>query len=206
MPRIVEDIMIPASHGKAFVVKKGQILRIIEVDGVQVADCTFLNAHDYREGYHAGQSVGLNMLEGIGTMRRLTKLYSKPPRENVMLTVVDDPVGVHFVWSGGRCSRMVYALRDGIAVYHRTCQENLEEALAPFGIEPDGIPDVFNAFMNVDIIDEKKMVFNRPPTKPGDYIDLRAEMDILAAISACPSDVSASTGFNPKRLQVHILQ
>jgi len=60
--------------------------------------------------------------------------------------------------------------------------------------------------MNVDIINEEKMVFNAPVTKPGDYIDLRAEMDVLAAISACPSDVSASTGFNPKRLQVHILE
>jgi uncharacterized protein len=206
MPEIVQDIMIPARHGKAFVVKKGQILRIIEVDGIQVADCTFINANDHREGYHAGQSVGLNMHEGIGTMRRLTKLYSKPPRENVMLTVVHDPIGVHFVWNGGRCSRKIYALRDGIDTYHRSCQENLEEALAPFGIAPDDVPDVFNAFMNVDIINEEKMVFNPPLTKPGDYIDLRAEMDILAAISACPSDVSASTGFNPKRIQVHILE
>jgi uncharacterized protein YcgI (DUF1989 family) len=204
-PEVVQELIIPACEGRALVVLRGQVLRLTLIDGIQVADCTFLNADDHREVYHAGQTVALNLIEGTGTMRRVGKLYSKPPRENVMMTVVDDPVGTHFVWNGGRCSRMVYALLDGITDPHRTCQDNLAEALAPYGLTGDDVPDVFNAFMNVDVIEDRQLVIKTPEARKGDYLDLRAEMNVLAAISACPRERSPSTGLDPKRLLVQVL-
>jgi hypothetical protein len=159
----------------------GHVIRIIAIDGPQVADTTFVNLDDPREGFHAGQSVALNMLAGTGTMRRLTHLYSRPPRENVMLTVIDDPVAVHFAWNGGRCSRRVYEVRDGITTGHRTCQDILAEAVAPWGLIGDDVPDVYNVFMNTDVADDRRLDFKPTKAVKGDYIDLRAEMNILAA-------------------------
>lgn len=202
--RVVESVVVPRCEGRAVEVRAGQNLRIVTVDGPQVADTTFLALDNPREGYHAGQSVALNMIAGTGTMRRLTTLWSRPPYERPMLTVIDDPVGVHFAWNGGRCSPGVYALRDGIDSGHRTCQGNLEEAVRPWGVDPDLIPDIFNIFMFTDVENEDTLVFRPSPARPGDYIDLRAEIDVLAAVSACPSETSASNAGEPKRLGIEV--
>jgi uncharacterized protein YcgI (DUF1989 family) len=201
---LVERVEIPKCHGRAVEARAGQHVRIITPDGPQVADTSFVALDNPREGYHAGQTVALNMLAGTGTMRRLTTLWSRPPYERLMLTVVDDPVGVHFAWNGGRCSRGVYDVRDGIASGHRTCQENLEEAVAPWGIEPDLVPDVFNIFMNTDVIDEREIVFKPSLAAPGDYIEMKAGIDVLVVVSACPSETSASNDHDPKRLVVEV--
>ena len=185
-------------------VLEGQCLRIIALDGPQVADTTFLALRNQREGYHAGQTVALNMLAGTGSMSHLTTLWSRPPYERLMATVVDDTVGVHFAWNGGRCSAGVYRVRDGIESGHRTCQENLSEAVAPWKVEADMIPDVFNVFMHVKLRDDQVLEFQPSPAKKGDYIDLRAEMDLLVAVSACPSETSASNNYDPKRLAIEV--
>ena len=202
--RIVERVVVPRCEGRAVEVRAGQSLRIIALDGPQVADATFLALDNPREGYHAGQSTALNMLAGTGSMRRLTTLWSRPPYERPMLEVTDDPVGVHFAWNGGRCSDGVYAVRDGIASGHRTCQGNLEEAVRAWGVDADQIPDVFNVFMRTDVADERRLVFRESPAAPGDYIDLRARIDVLAAVSACPSETSASNGGKPKRIGLEV--
>ena len=202
--QILKRIVIPAGEGRAVEVRAGRVLRIETVEGPQVADTTFVALDNPREGYHAGQTVALNMLAGTGTMRRVTTLWSRPPYERLMLTVIDDPVGVHFAWNGGRCSQGVYAVRDGIESGHRTCQDNLEEAVRPWGVAPDLIPDVFNVFMCTDVEDERRLVFRPSPAAAGDYIDLRAEIDVLAAVSACPSETSATNGGVPKPVALEV--
>lgn len=197
---LLADFIIPATYARAFEVKKGQVLNIVQVEGPQMVDAVFLNARDLKEVFHAGWTAALNMINGTGTMKKVAELYSKPPRENVMLTVVEDPVGVHLAWNGGRCSRGFYA---GIGEpNHRNCQDNLAEVLAPYGLGEDDVPDVFNAFMNVAGIEEGRFETVMPVSKKGDYISLRAEMDILAAVSACPFDLL----YTPRPLQMQILQ
>jgi len=129
--------------------------------------------------------------------------------------VTDDPVGVNFAWMGGRCTRRIYELRNerGIGRHveiegHRTCQQNLEEALAPFGVEPDLVPDVFNIWMNNDdeaTVREQHMVFLPPVADAGDYIELRAEMNVLVGISACPNDQDGVNDGRPKPLGIKII-
>ncbi len=214
--RLVEDLIVPARHGKGVLVQKGQILRIHLPEGKQVADVSFLNADNHREGFHVGQTTALNMLEGVGNLKRVQKLYSRPPYENVMLTVVDDPVGVHFAWMGGRCSPKIYEVRNRMGIgehvdvaTHRTCQQNLEEAVAPFGVEPDMVPDVFNIFMVNDdqgTFEQDRMMFLPPVADRGDYIDLRAEMNVLVAVSACPNDQDAVNDGVPKPLGVQVFE
>ena len=186
---LISDTIIPARYGRAFEVERGQVLRIYLPEGSQVGDCVFLNAHDYREQFHVGQSWLLNMRLGTGTAKSFKHFYSKPPRENVMLTVVDDTVQNHWGNCGARCSKRLYALQANDHD-HRSCQENLTEALAPFGIDGDQIIDIFNVFMNVECTPDGRFEISPPTADAGDYIDLRAEMDILAAISACPADAT----------------
>ena len=201
--RVLEDVVIPAGRAGAFLIPRGGVLRIYLVEARQVGDCCFFNADDHREVFHAGQTWALNGLLGTGTAKSWLHFYSKPPRENVMLTVVDDTVRNHWGNMGGRCSRRLYELRDGDP-RHRSCQENLAEALAPHGLGGDDIVDVFNVFMNVELDPAGGFRILAPETKPGDYIDLRAEMNILAAISACPADRNATNDRRAKPLGVRV--
>jgi len=201
--RVLEDCVIPAGRGRAFIVPRGAVLRIHLVEDRQVGDCCFFNAHDRREVFHVGQSWALNVMLGTGNARSFRHFYSKPPRENVMLTVLEDTVRNHWGNMGGRCSRRLYELRDRDPG-HRSCQENLAEALAPFGVSGDDIADVFNVFMNVELRPDGSFAILPPTAKKGDHIDLRAEMDVLAAVSACPADRNATNDGRAKPLGVTV--
>lgn len=153
--------------------------------------------------FHVGQTWALNGLLGTGTAKSFRHFYSKPPRENVMLTVLDDTVRNHWGNMGGRCSRRLYELRDGDKT-HRSCQENLAEALAPHGLNGDDIVDVFNVFMNVELGPDGSFAIRPPTARKGDYIDLRAQMNILAAVSACPADRNATNDGRAKPLGITV--
>ena len=201
--RIVEDLVVPARHGIACRVEKGQVLRIHQIEGQQVGDCAFFNADNPREHFHVGQTWALNVMLGHATGQSFRYFYSKPPFENVMLSVVDDTVRAHFGQCGGRCSTRLLALRDGVENV-RSCQENLAEALVPFGIAGEDIGDCFNVFMNVALTAEGGFEVKVPTTKQGDYIDLQAEMNLIAAISACPNETGPVNNFRAKPLGVTV--
>jgi uncharacterized protein YcgI (DUF1989 family) len=208
MPRrIVHDIVIPAKYGRACLVKKRQILRIHLIEGQQVGDCAFFNADDPREQFHVGQSWAYAVMLGTGTARAFTHFYSQPPRENVMLTVVDDTVKHHFGNRAGRCSVKLLSARDKrIGPEVRSCQENLAEALAPFGIAGDAINDVFKVFMNVEFKPDGGFAIRAPETKAGDHIDLRAEMNVIAGLSACPNESNPVNNFRAKPMGMTVFE
>jgi len=185
---LVEEFVIPKCSAKAFLLKKGQVLRVIAHEGKQVADIRFLNAHDYREQFTAWNSIGLNSAEGIGGSKRIKKLYSKPPWQNVMLTVIDDKVGDHLM--GAQCTPKSYELegRPG----HLSCADLFDECLKPYHLSLRDLDStgVFNVFMPLRFRDDENgtQVFQRPSCQQGDYIDFLAEMDVLVAATSCPND------------------
>lgn len=200
---VVSEFIIPATEGRAFEVNQGQTLRIHQVVGGQVGDCVFYNARDHKEMFHVGQSWAINVILGTGTSKSFKHFYSKPPRENVMLTVVDDTRRNHWGNMGGRCSSRLYELRDSLTA-HRSCQENLTEALLPHGISGDDIFDIFNVFMNVQLYEDGGFKILPTEVGPDDYIDLRADIDVLAAVSACPADTSPTNGGKSAPLGIKI--
>jgi len=120
-----------------------------------------------------------------------------------MLRVIEDTVKNHWCIMGGRCSPRIYAIRER-EPEHRSCQSNLDEALMEFGLNGEDIGDVFNVFMNVEISQDGCFVIKPPTAEKGDYIEMRAEMDCIVAVSACPSDKTATNDYKPKSLRVQI--
>lgn len=202
--KIIEDFVIPACHGQAFIVKRGQVFRIFPMEDGQVGDCVFYNANDTREWFHVGQSWAINGILGTGTAKSFRHFYSKPPRENVMMTVLADTYPNHWGNMGGRCSKRLYELRDNIREGHRSCQENLAEALAPYGMTGDDVMDVFNVFMTVDLHPDGSFTIKPTRVTKNDYMEMRAEMDILAAVSACPADTSPTNSGKSQPLGIRI--
>ena len=85
---------------------------------------------------------------------------------------------------------------------HRGCFGNLAEALAPYGVEPDAIPTAFNLFMNVPVLGNGSLRVDPPTSKAGDYIRLRAEMDLIIGLTACSALQSNGGSFKPIQYRI----
>jgi len=177
--------------GTAFELKAGQLLRVIDLEGEQVADLTAFNRADKAEWLSSGRSID------YANRIYLTKgdvLYSN--RSCAMFTIVEDDVGRHdFLLTP--CSPETFELIYKNTQYHPSCFENLATNLAQFGIEPDAIPTTFNIFMNVAISSTGELSILPPPSKAGDSIVLRAEMDLIVGLTACSAEMSNNYRFKP---------
>jgi len=210
---VVQDVVVPKCSGKTIRVEKGQIFRVIAHEGKQVVDLTFLNADNHKEQFAAEHSSMVNSLKGLGGYYRLTHLYSKPPYENVMATVVED-----FVGSGGRggeraghfmmchCSKR---LLDHLGFPGtRTCSDNFEDAFKELGVRQEDIYDesIFNVWMNSWIGEDGGMCSEPPLVETGDHIDFQAEINLVAVISVCPDETSPCNDFKAKALRFQVLE
>ena len=182
---------IEPQRGTAFALGRGQTLRVIDPCGEQVADLIAFARDDPREWLSSGRTIDYN-----DTLRFTAghALYSN--RSRVMLTIVRDTVGRHdFLYTP--CSHETFALiykHDGP---HPSCFDNLSQALAPFGIEPDRIPTTFNVFMNVEIDPDGRVAVRPTRSTAGDLLELRAEMDLIVGLTACSAELSNNYRFKP---------
>jgi len=188
--------------GVGFGLKEGQTIRIIDPEGEQVSDlmafaCVGPGRADASEWLSSGRTIDYN-----NTIYQTTGhvLYSN--RSNPMFTIARDRVGRHdFLLTP--CSpetfEMLYEDHEG---YHPSCFENLTKNLAPFGVGGDDIPTTFNAFMNVEVSPSGEITIGPPLSKPGDFLDLRAEMDLVVGVTACSAEKSNNHAFKPIDLEV----
>ncbi len=183
--------------GAAFKVQKGQIIRIIDPQGQQVSDLICFAQHDTEECLSSGRSIDYNEKIYLSTG---DILYSN--RSNPMLTIVVDQVGKHdFLFAP--CSREMFHLLYNVKGNHPNCLQNLATSLSPFGIKASQIPTVFNIFMNVEISKSGRITIKPPLSKAGDYIELKAEMDLIVGITACSAEKCNNHRCKPIEVEVY---
>ena len=171
---------IEPRSGVAFKLAKGQKLTVCDPMGQQVSDLVAYNADDVREVISNGRTFDYEETIQLGWGNRLWSNRSNP-----MLTIVSDTVQRHDFLLTPCCEETFRHFYPDKPV-HRGCFGNLVEALEPYGIEPDSIPTAFNIFMNVPVDGESGLLAVKPPTsKPGDKLELRAEMDLVIGLTAC---------------------
>jgi len=205
---LIDDFVIPKCSGKAFKLRKGQLLRVVEHEGKQVASLMFFNAENYKEQFMAEFSGGLNFAhpDHLGSHYRVAKLYSKVPYENVMLSVTDNEIGDHFL--GTHCTRTMMEIWG--VPGHRSCSDNFSDALSEFGLALEDVysPSVLNAFANVylDPQGDGEIRIQPPRSEQGDSIEFLAEMDVLVVVSVCPDDQSPMNDHRCKAIEIQIFE
>lgn len=185
------NIISPRS-GVAFLVKEGQRIKVVDMEGEQVSDFICYNFKDKQEYLSSGRTI-----DYAGTIL-LTKGHSfYSNRSNVMFTMVEDTVGRHdFLLTP--CSAEMFKILYGDAKPHRGCFGNLAAALNEYGIEPDCIPVCFNIFMYVSVHDETGKISVLPPkSKAGDFVVLEAKMDLIVGMTACSAGLSNNFSYKP---------
>ncbi|WP_172330519.1 DUF1989 domain-containing protein [Mangrovicoccus sp. HB161399] len=194
--QLLDEVTVPARDAACFRVAKGQVFRIVSVEGPQVGDFNLWNAHDLSERFYSGKTRALH-----GTHLTVgDRMWSSFPALRPMAAITADTLGwygidadggsVHDV-IGTRCDPYTHSLLSG-GQYHHCCHSNLTRALAAetgmslAEAEPF-VHDVLNVFMCTGFTRDTGQYFMKAsPVRPGDYLEFFAEMDLLGALSACP--------------------
>ena len=195
---VLRDDIVPAGGHWGGVVRRGQVFRIVDLEGRQGVDFLCYNAEQPEERYHAPNTIKKARTLALG---RGHALYSDVARP--IFTIIDDTCGGHDT-IGGCCSEPSNFLLYGVAKTPG-CRENFLRALAEFGLgRRDIVPNV-NFFCNVPVKPANELsdlVFEEGQSRPGDYVDLGAEMNAIAALSNCPQVNNPAAGSHPTAIRV----
>ncbi len=197
--RIVDETVVPPRGKLASDVKKGQVVRIIDLEGRQVGDIVAFNSSNLAEKFWISNTIRLNHTVYLTTGHVLYSELSNP-----MFTVVADTCGRHDLLAGS-CNAEIDKVRYGVD-NHRGCVENFVAAVEPYGLKREDVPMSFNLFMNCPVKDDGSWTIAEPVSKPGDYVDLRAEMDCLFVLSNCPQDLNPCNAGDLKPLKVVVYE
>ena len=189
-------IIAPRS-GVSFILKKGECLKVVDIQGEQVSDFICYNLHDKAEYLSSGRTM--DYAETI-LLTKGHSFYSN--RSNIMFTMIGDTVGRHdFLLTP--CSSDTFRIIYGHKKPHQGCFGNLCAALKQYGIKPDDIATSFNIFMHVAVDSETGKISVLPPkSKAGDHVILQANMDIIVGLTACSAEMSNNYSFKPIGYQV----
>jgi uncharacterized protein YcgI (DUF1989 family) len=194
---VVLDVVMPPGDCLAVEVARDDVVRIVDVEGQQVADFVCFNLHRLEEKFSPPNTLLIN-----GTVRPTVGHALWSDEAGRMFTIVADTVGLHDVIAGA-CSRFTNQVRYG-AKDTPNCRDNLARAVAPYGLRWKDVPYAFNVFMNVPIEADGRVYNAEPRSRAGDLLDLRADMDCLVAISNCPQVLNACNAYRTKPLRVMV--
>lgn len=190
------EYKIEKQSGKAFTLKKGQRLKVIDPMGEQVSDMVLFNANDIREKLSSGKTLDF---EETILITRGNYLWSNRGRK--MMKILEDTNGRNdFLLAP--CSPETFQIMYNNPDYHPSCFENLYTSLAPYDIMPDDVPTAFNIFMNVQFGADGKLSVDPPLSKAGDYILFEAETDLIVALTACSAEDSNNGSFKPIHYEI----
>ena len=182
---------IPPQTGTAFEMPRGSILRITDPMGEQVSDLIAFSKTTPQSWLSSGRSIDYANTIYLTTGHVLYSNDSEP-----MFTILEDKVGRHdFLLTP--CSQETFKIIYKNEAPHPSCFGNLVKNLSAFGIAPAQIPTTFNVFMNVAVAPSGELTIGPPRSRPGDFIELRAEMDLIVGVTACSAEMSNNYAFKP---------
>ena len=200
--RRVHDHIVPIRSGYAWPVKAGSVVRIVAVEGPQVCDLNLWHRDNPRERFWAART---RQLQGAH-VTTFDRLWSCLPYLRPMVTITNDTLSTEPTANGGRCHDLLgsrcdpylYKLLDD-RDYDVTCHANLSRAIAPYHLNELDVHDVLNVFQVTGLDPVHEIYFMEPsPAIKGDFFEFFAEIDLLCAISTCPSGDLSEWGWGPE--------
>lgn len=192
--------VVPAGDYFMKVVKKGQTIRILDLEGNQAADTLFYSADDPSERYSAVDTI---REQGNVYLTTGTRLMSN--ENNVMLEITADTCGRHDT-IGGACATESNTVRYALEKKcMHACRDSWMLAIAEneqFGMNKRDITHNINFFMNVPVTSEGGLSFQDGLSAPGKYVEMKASMDTIVLISNCPQLNNPCNAYNPTPIEV----
>ena len=198
--KLISTVEIPPRDAKSWVVKAGQLFRIVCSHGPQVADMNCWSLENPKEHFYSSKTRQIHATH----LQTGDRLWSNMPYIRPLATIVHDTIsygwdgdgaGVHDV-IGSRCDPYTNFLMTDGQEMHTCCHSNLTRACAEAGLAEEHVHDVLNVFMCTGFTKDTHQYFTKPsPVQVGDYIEFLAATDLRVAASTCPQgDVSLPCG------------
>lgn len=197
MAREQETFTIPARKGRACRLSRGQAIRIINTHGAQVVDTWAFSAEDLTE-FMSMEHIRATLTRIFP--RRGDHLVSNR-RRPILHFEEDTSPGIHDTLIAA-CDDYRYGLL-GCTEYHDNCTDNLHAGMRQIGLRAPECPSPLNLWMNIPVDAEGRTAWGEPVSKPGDYVVLRAAMDCVIAMSACPQDILPINGAAGSPTEAH---
>lgn len=199
--KAVYDHILPAGEGWMYEIQRGQVFRIVDLEGNQAVDTLFYNAHDMADRYSAQDTIreqaGIYLTTG-------TRLLSSEGK--VLLTIVADTCGRHDTL-GGACAAESNQVRYALdRRWMHSCRDTFLLTISRWGrgVTKCDITHNINFFMNVPVTPEGGLSFEDGVSAGGRYVEMRAEMDVVALISNCPQLNNPCNAYNPTPVRLLI--
>lgn len=196
-----QEFIVKAGDWFVHEIRRGQTVRIVDLEGNQAVDTLFYNALDYTDRYSAQDTI---REQGNVYLTTGTKLLSTGG--NVLLTIVADTCGRHDTL-GGACAQESNMVRYAIEKRSmHACRQSFVKAVQHWkhGLEKRDITSNINFFMNVPITPQGGLTFEDGVSEAGKYVELLAAMDVLMLVSNCPQLNNPCNAYNPTPIQILI--
>ena len=192
-----QPIIVDAKQAWTGLVKRGQVLAIKDTHGQQAVDFLCYDADNTSDRYSATNTVKIqgNVYVGNGTV-----LYADSGKP--LLTVIEDTVGRHDTIYGC-CSNPNNKLRYDVETTE-SCYTNFTQELQKHGMDVTSIVPNVNWFMSVPVLGDGSAGVAEAALKPGSFVKLRAECNVLAVLSNCPQMHNPCNGYDPTPIEVSI--
>lgn len=191
--------ILVAGTGQAFDLARGESLTVVNTHGHQVVDTWAFMRADPQRTTSTAKTIMHNRRLGL----RIGDVIVDTTREPMLEVVVDTSPGVHDLLIPS-CDAARY--RQLGAAAHDNCHDNFLSAVARFGPEaPAGVPAPVNLFMNVPVAGDGSISIEPPVSGAGDAVTLRALVDLVVVLSACPQDLAPTNGIGATPADVEIV-
>ena len=198
----VAEVRVTSATARAYTVKAGDYIQIIDVDGRQCTDFQCFSARKLDRGLQRPLDVTTSrtfMGHAYSSPGLHAKYYDQDWEP--LVEVIQDTVGRHDAFAMA-CAAKYY---DDIGYPgHANCSDNFNGALSPFGVEQRPGWMAVNFFFNTGIDDHGVLYADEPWSRPGDYVLLRALTDLVCVNSSCPDDTSPANGWYLSDIHVRI--
>lgn len=196
----VGEVRVPRASARAYEVKEGEWIQVIDVEGRQCSD--------FQAFSRAALERGVERCVDVTTTRALMgQRYPQPGNMakyydvdfQPLVELMQDSCQRHDAFSLA-CNKKYY---EDVGYFgHPNCTDNFNAELQSYDVAPRRGWMSMNLFFNTDIDDSDQLVMDEPWSRPGDYVLMRALTDLVCVSSACPDDIDPANGWNPTEIHV----
>jgi urea carboxylase-associated protein 2 len=180
---VVVEETIPGFWYWTQTIARGQTLRLINDYATPGVSVFLWNAHDTSERYNAPDSVKIQWTARLGFGKLMLSDMGR-----VLASITADTCGLHDSIAGGSTPQS--NLRNYGTMGLRNTRDNFILAASKYGLSSRDLASCTSFFAPVSVDTEGRFVWQDGALKQGDHVDLRAEMDVIVAISNCPHPLS----------------
>jgi uncharacterized protein len=193
---VISREQVPPGWYATILLRRGEALRIIDDLGVSSVALIGWRAEDMSERINCADTVKVQWSAAISKGRVILSDMGR-----VLLAVIEDTSGAHDLLAGGSTPGSTAAF----GVTARNTHDNFLAAAAKIGLGLRDIPPCATFFAPVSVDPSGGFVWNGARKHAGDFVDLRAEMNVVLAVSNCahPLDPARPAATGPITLIRH---